>query len=77
MRKTSLYLEESDIELLKRLADSANMSQARVLREALALYAVRGLSEVDHEFALFDVADGPGGSIADVPEEEQLRGFGE
>ena len=28
-------------------------------------------------FAMIGVGEGPGGSIADVPEEERLKGFGE
>lgn len=31
----------------------------------------------DRNFALAGCADGPGGSVADIPEEELLEGFGE
>ena len=76
MRKTSLYLTEEDQELLKHLADTTHSSQAQVLREALALYAVRTLS-TSQEFALFGVAEGPGDSVKDIPEGDLLKGFGE
>ena len=77
MRKTSLYLGEEDLDLLKRLASSPPASQAKVLREALALYAVRTLPQDGRGFALFGVAEGPGDSVADIPESELLKGFGE
>ena len=77
MKKTSLYLTEEDQQLLKRLADTTQSSQAQVVREALALYAVRTLPTPDGDFALFNAGQGPGDSVKDIPEEELLKGFGE
>lgn len=75
MKKTSVYLEETHVRQLRRLAEVEGRSQAEVLRDAIVLYARR----LDHlrDFACSGVAEGPGGSIADIPEEDLLRGFGE
>ena len=62
---------------MKRLADTTQSSQAQVVREALALFAVRVLDRDDPDFAVFNTGKGPGGSVADIPEEELLKGFGE
>jgi hypothetical protein len=45
-----------------------------VIRRAIARYEPDRAS--DRIFRLAGVATGPGGSIADIPEEELLRGFG-
>jgi hypothetical protein len=74
MKKTSVYLSEEDVERLRRLAEREGVSQAAVLREALAAYGDR---VPDRDFAMFGVFEGDGTSIADVPEDELLRGFGE
>jgi predicted transcriptional regulator len=75
MRKTSVYLDEAQAEELKRLAEYEGRSQAGVLRDAILLYAER--ARRPRRFIMDGIVDGPGGSIADVPEEELLRGFGE
>jgi predicted DNA-binding protein len=73
LKKTSVYLPEPLLRRLKRLARSERTSEAEVLRRAIAAYAPERTSG---GFALARVADGPGTSIADVPEEELLQGFG-
>lgn len=50
-------------------------SQADVIRKAILAYVPEGAG--DRDFVSARVADGPGGSIADVPEEDLLKGFGE
>ena len=75
MRKTSVYLTEEESRRLADLARSEGVSQARLIREAIRAY--EGNSVPDREFRLRGVAAGSGGSIADVPEEELLAGFGE
>ena len=75
MRKTSVYLTEEESRRLADLARSEGISQARVIREAIRAYEGHGAP--DREFRLRGVAAGPGGSIANVPEEELLAGFGE
>jgi len=69
MKKTSVYLTEREAEILGRIAEDEGKSQATVLREALAQ---------ERDFSgFFDCNEGDGTSVADVPEEELLRGFGE
>jgi predicted transcriptional regulator len=75
MRKTSVYLDEEQAQRLARLAREEGRSQADVLREAVATYQSK-LSQ-DRGFALAGSGHGDGSSIADVPEEDLLEGFGE
>jgi hypothetical protein len=75
MKKTSLYLTDAEVERLRRLARLEHTSQAEIVRRAIAAYVPTG--GADRDFALFRSGKGPGGSIADVPEEELLKGFGE
>lgn len=75
MKKTSVYLSEREAEILRRIAEDEGKSQATVLREALAAYDARPKPE--RYFALDGAYEGDGRSIADVPEEELMRGFGE
>jgi len=74
MKKTSLYLSDDDEALLERLAARKGMTRARILREALAAYDAQ---EPDRDFAMVGAHEGDGTSVADIPEEELLRGFGE
>lgn len=74
MRKTSVYLDDEQAERLARLAREEGRSQAEILREAVASYQPR--PSQDRNFALAGSGRGDGSSIADVPEEELLRGFG-
>lgn len=74
MRKTSVYLSEAEASRLAALAHQEGVSQADVIRRAIRQYVPeqRGV----RRFALSNSADGPGGSIADVPEDELFDGFG-
>ena len=74
MKKTSLYLDEPDIDRLRRLAELEGRSQAAVVRAAIAAYEAS--RTVRRDFALADAWEGDGSSVADVPEDELLRGFG-
>ena len=74
MRKTSVYLDEHLSARLARIADEQGRSQAEVLREALASYEPRVAP--DRNFALDGCVAGTGGSVADIEEDESLRGFG-
>jgi predicted transcriptional regulator len=76
MRKTSVYLSDEDTERLEWLANREGRSRANVIREALLLYAERGGRRGDRDFAGAGIAEGPGDSIADLAEDEMLRGFG-
>jgi predicted transcriptional regulator len=75
MRKTSVYLDESLALRLATLARAEGRSQAEILREAVATYEPHGRQ--DRNFALAGAGHGDGSSIADVPDEDLLKGFGE
>lgn len=74
MRKTSVYLSEPEATRLAALARQEGVSQADVIRRAIRQYVPeqRGM----RHFALSNSADGPGGSIADIPDDELFDGFG-
>jgi hypothetical protein len=75
MDKTSVYLGREEAARLERLARIEGTSQAEIIRRAIRAY--EPARHGDRNFALIGVARGPGGSIADVPEERLLEGFGE
>ena len=74
MQKTSVYLTDEEVTRLSRLAKREGTSQAEVIRRAIRVYQPERRSERD--FALVGVVDGPGGSVADLTEDELLDGFG-
>lgn len=75
MRKTSVYLSDDDAERLAQLSKHEGRPQAQIIRDALARYD--GPPRGDRNFAMFDTGAGDGRSVADIPEEELLEGFGE
>lgn len=75
MRKTSVYLSDEDCQRLAELAELEGRPQAAIIRDALARYDPP--RPADRSFALFDTGAGDGRSIADIPDEELLEGFGE
>ena len=74
MKKTSVYLSDAEVSRLIRLARSEKTTQADIIRRAIAAYVP---PQFDRDFALIGSGRGPGGSVADVPDEELLKGFGE
>lgn len=68
-----MYLAEEQVRTLRRLAELLGRSQAEILREAITRYAET--ARPPRRFAL--AACARGGSIAEIPEEELLAGFGE
>jgi hypothetical protein len=74
MQKTSVYLTDEEITRLASLAKREGTSQAEVIRRAIRVYQPERPG--DRDFALVGVAEGPGGSVADLTEEELLEGFG-
>lgn len=74
MHKTSVYLSAEEIARLTTLAEREGTSQAEVIRRAIRQYEPE--RHADRNFSLVESADGPGGSIADLTEEELLDGFG-
>lgn len=75
VRKTSVYLDEEQARRLARLAREEGRPQAEILREAVANYQSR--TPQDRNFVLAGSGRGDGSSVADVPDEELLAGFGE
>jgi hypothetical protein len=74
MNKTSVYLTDEEVARLGALAAREGISQAEVIRRAIRTYEPERLG--DRNFTLVGCAEGPGGSVADIPEEELLEGFG-
>lgn len=74
MKKTSVYLDEADIERLRRLAVLERRSQAQIIREAIQNYEPR--RDPDRDFAVEGAWEGDGTSVASVPDEKLLEGFG-
>lgn len=74
MHKTSVYLTPQELVRLSTLAAQEGTSQSEVIRRAIRCYEPAGRGNRD--FALARIADGPGGSVADVAEDELLEGFG-
>jgi len=69
-----VYLTADEVARLASLAKREGTSQAEVIRRAIRVYQPEGRG--DRDFALAGVADGPGGSVADISEDELLDGFG-
>jgi predicted transcriptional regulator len=74
VRKTSIYLDDDDRERLRRLAAEEGRSQAEIVRSALSAYEQARTAPRD--FALEGAWAGDGSSVADIPEDELLAGFG-
>jgi predicted DNA-binding protein len=74
MHKTSVYLSEAEVARLAALAEREGVSQADVIRRAIRQYVPE--QRGNRDFALSRSGSGPGGSIADIPEDELLEGFG-
>lgn len=74
MHKTSVYLSDEEVARLAALARSEGTSQADVIRRAITQYVPA--QQGNRNFALSRSASGPGGSIADISEDELLDGFG-
>jgi Ribbon-helix-helix protein, copG family len=74
MNKTSVYLNAEEIARLASLAQREGTSQAEVIRRAIRAYEPERRG--DRNFSLVGSVEGPGGSVADLAEEELLEGFG-
>lgn len=75
MKQITIMLDDEQIERLRRMARAEMRSEDELIRDFINRYAV----ESGHErvFAMEGIVEGPGGSVADIPEEELLKGFGE
>jgi hypothetical protein len=75
MRKTSVYLSDSDAERLAYLAEREGRPQAAIIRDAIARYETPVVG--DRSFRMMGAGTGDGRSVADIPDEELYEGFGE
>jgi predicted DNA-binding protein len=75
MKQYTITLDDEQVERLKRMAETEMKTEDQLLGDIIRRYAV----ESGHErvFAMDGAGRGPGGSIADIPEDELMRGFGE
>jgi len=74
VKKTSVYLDEEDVDRLRRLAEREARSQAAIIRAALLSY--ERTRQPDKNFSLNGAWEGDGSAVADLPEAELLEGFG-
>jgi predicted transcriptional regulator len=77
MRKTSVYLDSTQVARLSRLAREEGRSQAEILRAAVDAYQPQ--TSRDRNFALaagFRRIDDDPRPISQIPEHELLDGFG-
>lgn len=75
MKKSSIYLTDRERAHLAALAKAEGRPQAEIIRDAIVAYP--DSLNPDREFAIDGVGEGPGDSVADVPKQELLDGFGE
>jgi hypothetical protein len=77
VKKTSVYLTETEAARLAALARQERRAQAEILRDAIGQYRPQG--SPDRNFALaagFPRVDDDGRPISQIPEDELLEGFG-
>lgn len=75
MRKTSVYLSDEAAARLAQLAEREGRPQAAIIRDAIARYEQPRVG--DRNFAMMGAGEGDGRSVADIPEDELMDGFGE
>lgn len=75
MKKSSIYLTQRELDHLTRVAKAEGRPRAEIIRDAIVAYP--GTAHRDRSFAIDGVGEGPGGSVADIPEDERLEGFGD
>ena len=76
MKPYTIMLDDESIERLKRMAETEMKTEDQFVARLLEKYAIQS----GHErppFAMEGAGRGPGGSVADIPEDELLKGFGE
>lgn len=76
MTKTSVYLTEAERKRLALLSRQEGRSQAQILRDAIAQYRPKSPPKRHFQMA-GSGASTDGRSVADIPDEELLEGFGE
>ena len=68
-------LDDDDVHWLRDVADTLGRSEDEVIRAAVRHYI--GSSRRPRRFEMIGTVEGDGTSVADIPEEELLKGFGE
>jgi predicted DNA-binding protein len=77
VRKTSVYLTETESKRLAELARSEGRSQAEIIRQAIIAYVPAGKGEGEFAVAAgFERIDDDPRPISEIPEDELLDGFG-
>jgi hypothetical protein len=74
-RKSSIYLTERELSHLASLSRQEGRPQAEIIRDAIVAYPGRRAGA--RTFAIDGVGEGPGDSVADLPDDELLEGFGD
>jgi len=75
MKMLTVELDDEQASWLRKVAEVEGRTEADVVRDAILQYWSRPRGE--RKLAIDGVGRGPGGSIADIPQEELLKGFGE
>ncbi|MGE3269754.1 MAG: hypothetical protein AB7P40_13465 [Chloroflexota bacterium] len=75
MKQYTIMLDDEQVERLKRMAETEMKTEDQLIADLIRRYAV----ESGHErvFAMEGAGRGPGGSVADIPDEDLMQGFGE
>ncbi len=74
MKKTSVYLRDDEVARLARFARVERISQAEVIRRAIARYVPEGETRT---FAVKGAGEGDGSAVASLDDDALLSGFGE
>jgi len=75
MQPYTVMLSEEQIERIRRMAKTVMKSEDQFLSDIIDRYAVE--SGQERRFAMEGIVRGPGGSVADIPDDELMKGFGE
>jgi predicted transcriptional regulator len=74
MKKTSVYLRDDEVARLARFAQVERISQAEVIRRAIARYVPEAEARV---FTVKGAGEGDGSAVATLDDGALLTGFGE
>jgi hypothetical protein len=75
MEKTSIYLDEADLERVRRIADQQGTSRAQLIRAAIGYYERQIVPK--RRFSLLGAFEGDGRSMADIADDELFEGLGQ
>src|SRR4051794_35942679 len=75
MKRYTISLDDEQVERLQRMAHTEMKTEDQLLSDRINRYAVE--SGHGRCFAMEAAGRGPGGSVADISDDELMRGFGE